>query len=339
MMDHLLIGPEDKTARLLELMQEDFETGLLLIDDGPLADAAADRIPVHRTEQTSYLDFSAEHLPSFNILHHVDDHDRFSRDFVALLDTFYPEGATTLTRQHSNYLIQNCLRLLLLKPGTLLDIPAIIQDPNYRAKFLRLCKDPVVLENWCTIAKWDTKEYQPTLEKISGLLMSPFIREVLCTDTTFDLSPERITIAKLDRAKIGDFNAFLVGTLLIRHSQGQVYIPDFGFYGRDYFASLLRQNRFILGVDFLAALPVKLQQAVLAIKDKTAYRTTLEDAERLLVYFRTITKPSQITDLEDEVLTLEGLHVPQIPPALGRLKAVRMRSLARHTHRLSTDSH
>jgi hypothetical protein len=39
--------------------------------------------------------------------------------------------------------------------------------------------------------------------------------------------------ARLNRAELGDFDAFVFGTLLISQFKGQVIVPDFGFYGRE----------------------------------------------------------------------------------------------------------
>lgn len=289
-MTHFLVGTDDKTPRYLELLPDSF----LLIDDGELAESVA-------VGRTTVLDFSAAKPPRFNILSGAGDHDTFARSVIALFDTVFPEGATTLTRRTENYLLLNCLRLLLLKPkATLLDIPRVLTDLKYRADdLLPRCDDPVVLDNWAFINSWDEKDYRPLIQKISGLLTSPLIREVLCHRTdTFNLPTNKRIVAKLDRAKIGDFNAFFIGAVLMSIYQGQLIVPDFGFYGREIHTQLIRQERLICGVNVLAELSPKLQQVVLSIPSKTAFRTTLEDAERLVVYFPRITKPSQITGLE-----------------------------------------
>ena len=278
-MNHLLIGASDKTSRLLELA--DFTKGFLLIDDGPIAEQ-------FMRGRHKFLDFSSDMPPRFNILKAADDHAKFVQDFTVLFDTIFPEGATTLTRAQSNYLLQNSLRLLLLAHrDTLLDVQTLLLDRRYRAELLARCDDPVVLANWHHIEQW--KDYDkaiiPLLQKISSVLMSPLLREVLCyRASTFDLSPERVTIAKIDRAKLGDFNAFLIATLLIGNFAGHIIVPDFGFYGRDFYTSLLRQDRLTVGVNFLSELPPKLQQAVLLINHKSGQHCTWDDAQTLALY-------------------------------------------------------
>ena len=282
MQNALIIGTADTTQRFLDKSPKAF----LLVDDRDW------NLPTHDT---------IDHTTRFNILRAAKDDDAFARDFIALLDTIYPEGATTLTRRTENYLLLNVLRLLLLDTrATLLDIPNVLNDVPYRHRLLKRNHDHVVAQNWDFIETWEAKDYRPLIQKITGLLTSPIIRQALCAPkSTFKLPTDRRTVLRLDRAVLGDFTAFLIGTMLMGQYQGQVIVPDFGFYGRDVHIPLIRQDRLIAGVRFLAELPPKLQQAVLTIKDKTAYRTTLADAERLLPYFRKITKPSQITELED----------------------------------------
>jgi hypothetical protein len=76
----------------------------------------------------------------------------------------------------------------------------------------------------------------------------------------------------------------VLGLLLINQFNGQVVIPDFGFYGRDAHISLIRQNRLIAGLNYLDELKLRapdLRYAILAIKDKTAQGALYEDADTL----------------------------------------------------------
>ena len=47
------------------------------------------------------------------------------------------------------------------------------------------------------------------------------------------LSKTDVVLAKLDRAELGDFDALVLGLLLMSHFKGQIVVPDFGFYGRE----------------------------------------------------------------------------------------------------------
>lgn len=200
---------------------------------------------------------------SFNPLRGIDY--KRARDFAAALYTANPEGANTLTVRNG----KRALLKLLLGGTTRLDkLPSPGDDPG-------------LIEAVATV---------------EDLLLSPVLRQVLCRPTNFSF--KGAVVVKLDRASLGDFDCFVLASLLIGQSEGHVIVPDFGFYGRDFYVQLVRQERLIAGLDLLSSLPAPLQQTALSIKDKTVYRTTREDAERLSFYVG-VPNPSQITDLPE----------------------------------------
>lgn len=317
-------------------MQEDFDDGFVLIDPtGRLAEQIADRAPV---QHTCYLDPSdIGYPPGFNVLDGVpeDDRHKVAQDIREYIDALYPQGSGTLTRARSNFLLLNTLRLLLDTPdATFLSVPKVLTNIRYRTKCLRHCTDGLVLEFWNTeFESWEEKDRQAAAldiqTKFGELLSSPIVRNILGqTHSTFTLEPGNIIIANLDRARIGDQTAFLLGSLLISRAKGTVYINDLGFFASNHLASLLPQERFTLAFQYLAELPVKLQQAVLTIEDKTVFKTTKEDADRLAFYVG-ITNPGILTDLDPlEARQRTRTIEPTSPPSLSRLKAVQRRSRA-----------
>ena len=329
-MNRLIIGSPDKSALLLTLMAEDFGNGFTLIDPtGELAEAAADRAPVQRT---FYLDPSdIQHPPGFNVLHGVpqDDRHKLAEDICAYFESMWPNGWGA----RSGYIFLNCLRLLLDTPGsTFLGMPKLLTDGAYRAKCLKHCTDPIVLNFWNKeFSDWDDRfrkeAIAPLQNKLGALLTSPIIRNILGQHhSTFSLETGYVIVANLDRAKIGDQTAFLLGSLLISRAKGTVYINDLGFFASDHLATMLPQKRFTLSHQYLEELPKKLQQGVLAIWDKTVFKTTREDAERLAFYMG-VTNPSILTDLDpQEARVRDGVIQPTYPPLLKRLKANQRRS-------------
>jgi hypothetical protein len=206
---------------------------------------------------------------SFNPLFAMDY--KRARDFAQALYTASPEGENTLTVRNGKRALT---RLLLNRPKRLDALPRSGNDPG---------------------------EVE-ALATVDDMLLSPVLRRVLCSPDKQAL-PKGSLVARLDRAVIGDFDAFLLASLLVSQFQGQVIVPDFGFYGRDFYASLIRQNRLVCSVNYLAELSPRLGQLVLSIKDKSVYRTTPEDAKRLVVYTKH-TKPENLTDQrEGEYLT------------------------------------
>lgn len=200
---------------------------------------------------------------SFNPLHHADY--KRVRDIVQALYTASPEGKDTLTVRNG----KRALAQLLLTAQ----------------RFDKL------QTNAGGAGDLEAKA------TVDDMLFSPVLRRVLCNPTNFSFKGK--VVAKLDRAEIGDFDAFLLAALLIGQCNGQLIVPDFGFYGRDFYTFLIRQNRLVCGVNFLSEASPALQQILLGIKGKTVYRTTREDAERLTFYINPAGNPAVLTELAD----------------------------------------
>lgn len=199
---------------------------------------------------------------SFNPLDGIDY--RRARDITDTIYSASPQGENTLTVRNGKRALA---RLLLANTTRLDNLPA---------------------------------EDEEATATVQDLLLSPILKRVLCRNPNFSFTGS--IVAKLDRAKLGDFDCFILAQLLIGQHKGQVIVPDFGFYGRDFHVSLIRQNRLTCGVNYLAELPPKLQQAVLTIKDKKIYRTTKEDAERLITYTSHL-NPAKLSDQQGEEFT------------------------------------
>ncbi|MBX3498094.1 MAG: hypothetical protein KF889_01520 [Alphaproteobacteria bacterium] len=115
---------------------------------------------------------------------------------------------------------------------------------------------------------------------IGDLLVSPVLKRVLCTPgEPFSFKPSSAVIARLNRAELGEFDALVLGLLLLNQYRGQVVVPDLGFYGRNQHANLVRERRLIGGCNFLEELPDKLRQACLSIEDKELRHASSADAE------------------------------------------------------------
>lgn len=135
------------------------------------------------------------------------------------------------------------------------------------------------------------KGYEDASATIDDILMSPLLRNVLCTPPNFSF--KGVVIAKLDRAVLGDFDAFLLASLLIGQVQGQVIIPDFGFSGRDHHLALIRQKRLCAAVSYLGELPPRLRNAALLIEDKIGDHCLPEDAAVLAQFKGLVPDPTR----------------------------------------------
>jgi hypothetical protein len=184
-------------------------------------------------------------LHSFNPLKGIDY--KKAREIADVLYTVYPQGENTLT-------VRNGRRSLL---------KALLKA----RRFDKAAGD---------------EEAQGLIDDI---LSSPIVRRVLCDpENQFSFKPGATILARINRAELGEFDALVLGLLLMSHYKGQVVVPDLGFYGRDAHVSLVRQGRLIGGVNHLSELPVKLRHAVLLMPEREASGATFEDAETLALY-------------------------------------------------------
>jgi hypothetical protein len=94
---------------------------------------------------------------------------------------------------------------------------------------------------------------EEALATVNDLLLSPVLRSVLCSGKTYNFRSRPI-VARINRAELGDFDAFVLSSLLIRQFKGQIILPDAGFYLRPFHASLIRENRLMAGVNTLSEL-------------------------------------------------------------------------------------
>lgn len=203
---------------------------------------------------------------SFNPMKGMDY--KRARDFATILYTASPQGENTLTVRNG----KRALTKILLANTTRLD----------KLRYSSSDAD------------------QEVKEMVDDVLLSPILKRVLCNPTDFSFKGS--VIARLDRAELGDFDAFILGTLLMGQHKGQIIVPDFGFYGRPLHVSLMRQNRLTCSVSYLAELSPALRQAVLLIPNKHGSGCTFEDAQTLAAYEGLAPHHNNYNDFIEEVM-------------------------------------
>jgi hypothetical protein len=61
---------------------------------------------------------------------------------------------------------------------------------------------------------------------VADLLASPVLSRVLCNPTNFSFNPNSVILARLNRAELGDFDALILGLLLMAQCKRQVVVHD-----------------------------------------------------------------------------------------------------------------
>lgn len=204
--------------------------GVGIIDPhGDLSETILDFIPKRRMNDVVYLEpFDTERPFSLNVL---EIQNKQQKDLVAsgIVSIFYKLYKDSWGPR-LEYILRNVILTLLEAPGaTLVDILALLSNPEYRKKVVRELTDPVLKDFW-------EKEYakmpdrlkaeaiSPIQNKVGQFVTSKMIRNIIGrTKSSIDLeqimNDGKILILNLSQGKLGEDNTALLGAMLITQIQ------------------------------------------------------------------------------------------------------------------------
>ncbi|MFM9942160.1 MAG: type IV secretory system conjugative DNA transfer family protein [Hyphomicrobiaceae bacterium] len=305
-----------KSTLLLNMMAADLADGhgfALLDPHGDLALAIADSIPPHRTNDVIYLDPADLSFPiGFNPLHNIvpDKRPLVAAHIVAAFQHIWGDS----WGPRLEYILTNALRLLLDAPGsTLLGLPRLLTDVNYRQRLLAHVRDPVIAGYWSNEFPSYPERFQieavaPIQNKIGTLLSPPAIRNMLGqVKSTIDIrrmmDDGHVLIVNLSKGRLGEAPTHLLGAMLATAfaqaaesrsdlPEGErrpftLYADEFQNFASASFATILSEARkyrlaLVLAHQFLGQLPPLLRQAVIGNAGSiVAFRIGAEDAPLL----------------------------------------------------------
>src|SRR3989344_1471954 len=224
-----------KTEMMKALAQQDIAEGrgCCIIDPhGDFADDALDFVPRERADDVIFFDPADFDRPmGLNMLEYdpkfPEQKTFVINEMLKIFDKLYDLKSTggPMFEQY----MRNAMILLMDHPesgSTLLEIPKVLSDEEFREFKLSKCKTQVVKDFWIKEAQkaggeaslqnmvpYITSKLTPFvsndyLRPIIGQQKSAFnIRDVMDT--------QKILILKLSKGKIGDLNAYLVGMVLV----------------------------------------------------------------------------------------------------------------------------
>lgn len=304
---HILGGTGTGKSRLMQTMVRDRlqqPHALILLDPhGPLFKAAHDDCPRWRDEQVVSLDFGDfDHAPSLNMLECSGEHTEMQRTFLiqALCETFlqmYPENKEAFGPMFFSYLT-NAARLVMSDSqikATVLDIPRVFSEPQFRQALIQRSKEPEVRAFWRGIALRAGGE--ASLENIAPYIVSKFndlqqppMRAFLGqTETTIDIrgimDRGGVALINLAKGRLGERQARFLGLLLTsrilaallsrsdmpscERPEVHLVVDEFGSMMTPAFEGLLSEGRkyglrAVLAHQHMAQIPPSLAQSVLA---------------------------------------------------------------------------
>lgn len=309
-----------KSELLKNMMLQDVNNGegLGVIDPhGELVEDVLKKIPSSRINDVIYFNPADDQFPiGFNPLEVPDP--KYKHLVVSDLMAIFTKIWANVWSARMEYILQNCILALLDTPGTtLLGIPRILVDKNYRERIIRNVKDPVVRSFW--IHEYETWRDQfrneaivPIQNKVGQFLNTPFIRNIVgqpksSLNIQEIMNEGKIFLANVSKGRLGEDNSALLGAMIITKLQlaamervripeaerkdFYLYIDEFQNFATDSFANILSEARkyhlnLIIAHQFIGQLvtdiSTKVRDAVFGnVGTMVVFRVGAADAEAL----------------------------------------------------------
>lgn len=261
-----------KTAFLKNMALQDISNGegLAIIDPhGEFVEEVLDSIPSHRINDVVYFNPADMEFPvSFNIMDVSDP--KYKHLIASGLIGIFTKIWANVWSARMEYILANCILALLDTPGTtLLGIPRMLVDRDYRQKIINNLKDPVVKSFWVNeYEEWDNKyrneAIAPVQNKVGQFLNVSFVRNIVGqAKNTIDIenimNNQKILLVNVSKGRIGEDNSSILGAMIITKIQLSamervripederkdfyMYVDEFQNFATDSFVNILSEAR------------------------------------------------------------------------------------------------
>ena len=311
-------------------------------------------VPKERIDDVIYFDPSFTDRPlALNMLEYDPAHPEQKifvvNEMLAIFKKLYSSSPESMGPAFEQY-FRNATMLVMEDPetgNTLLEIPRVLADANFRNLKLSRCKNPIVVQFWRDIATKTSGESGlqnmiPYITNkfdvfISNDIMRPIIAQEKSSFNFRDIMDnKKILLVNLAKGKLGEMNANLIGLIIIgkflmaamsRVDSFGTQLPDFYLYVDEFqniatpsISAILSEARkyglsLNLAHQFIAQLPEDIKAAVFGnVGNMMVFRVGTEDAEFLESQFAPIFKASDIMKIENRnayaKILINGKPVP-----------------------------
>jgi hypothetical protein len=304
--------------------------GVAVVDPhGDLADSILDNIPSHRTNDVIVFDPSDREFPvAFNMLENIDPamNSVVASGLLGIFKKLYAES----WGPRLEHILRNTIMSLVEYPGTtMLGIPRMLVDQDFRRKVVRKISDPVVKRFWkdefdAMQERQRTEAISPIQNKVGQFLSSPIIRNIVgqpksMVDLRFAMDKKKIFICNLSKGKIGEDNSSMIGSMIITKFQLDamsrsdipekdrtdfyLYVDEFQNFATDSFATILSEARkyrlnLTMANQYIAQMPDEVRDAVFGnVGTLMSFQVGFDDAEYISKQFSEIALPNDLVQL------------------------------------------
>jgi hypothetical protein len=312
--------------------------GLAVIDPhGDMAEEILDYVPKKRIKDIIYFNPGDMDFPiAFNPLEKVpkDFHHLVASGIVSTFKKIWSES----WGPRLEHILRHALLSLLEYPNsTLLDLPKLLTDKDFRKNVLSYITHPQVREFWLSefdkYSAWLRSEaISPILNKIGQFLISIPLRNIVGQrENTFDLrqvlDEGKILIVNLAKGKIGEDNCSLLGALLVTKIQlaalsradlpeekrkaFYLYVDEIHSFITLSFADILSEARkyglnLILAHQYIEQLDERIRAAIFGnVGTIISFRIGAEDAKYLAQEFAPVFEEADLINLPNFHLYLK----------------------------------
>ncbi len=312
-----------KSSLLFTMATQDIErgNGLCVIDPhGDLVNDLLSVVPQSRINDVIVFDPGDLTRPlGLNMLEHSHSRPEEKSFIVAELQSIFNRlfTAETMGPMFEQYM-RNALLLLMedmeAEPATLIEVPRVFTDPEFRKRKLSRIKNPVVIDFWekeavKTSGEQGLANMTPYItSKFNNFIANDYIRPIIGQPrSSFNfrevMDTKKILLVNLSKGKIGDLNAGLIGMIvtgrillsaLSRADQASedrtdfyLYIDEFQNFTTDSIAVILseaRKYRLALTIahQFISQLTESIKGAVFGnVGTLAIFRVGADDAKYL----------------------------------------------------------
>ncbi|OGI73747.1 hypothetical protein A3D42_00845 [Candidatus Nomurabacteria bacterium RIFCSPHIGHO2_02_FULL_41_18] len=316
--------------------------GVCMVDPhGENVESVLSAIPPDRMKDVIYFNpADTEYHIGFNVLELIDP--KYKHLVASGLMGIFTKIWANAWSARMEYILNNCILALLDTPGTtLLGIPRMLVDKDYRQKIISNLKDPVIKAFWVhEYEAWQDKfrneAIAPIQNKVGQFLSTSIIRNVVgqskSTINIFDMMNEgKIFLVNVSKGRIGEDNSALLGGMIITKIQlaamervripenerkdFYLYVDEFQNFVTDAFAGILSEAR-----KYRLNLTIAHQYTAQLISDKSSavrdavfgnvgtmivFRVGSDDAEFLEKEFEPEFTPQDIVNLPNYKIYLK----------------------------------
>jgi hypothetical protein len=312
-----------KSGFIEEMAKQDASNkeGMCIIDPhGDSIDHILECIPKERAEDVIYFDPSDTERPfGFNMLEYDEKHPEQKtfviNEIINIFDKLYDLSQTggPMFEQY----MRNALLLIMDSPetgSTLMEVPRVFRDVEFRKEKLKLCKDQTVVDFWekeAEKAGGDAalENIAPYINsKLTSFISNDMMRPIISQqESTLDfrkiMDEKKILLVNLSKGKIGEINSHLLGMIIVgkllmaalsrtelpeeERNDFYLYIDEFQNFTTDSIAQILAEARkyrlcLTIGHQYIGQLSEDISKAVFGnVGSMSVFRVGAEDAEFL----------------------------------------------------------